>query len=226
MQVRRLLVSLDGRQIESLARPAEQERWRGFLNQTVGNGIPVELLLGEPLWILPRYRQNLLSILYDLERLPFTGVHLDLEPNQLDPKEYNSDYLLAQLLRTLQAVIEVSPWPVGISLHPRYLDESSTGICLGCALGNLRLAEVSLMMYVADPNRAAQRLEPLLDRYPQLAFTLAQSVEPILSDKESYFTAGRQGFHTQMRHLRESLSGSGLKGINIQSYSDYLSMTP
>ena len=50
------------------------------------------------------------------------------------------------------------------------------------------------MMYVADPNRAAQRLEPLLDRYPQLAFTLAQSVQPMLWIRKAISPPADKGF--------------------------------
>ena len=62
----RLLVSLDAAQIKATATPTGAARLRGFLERAHGAGVSVDLLLGEPLWILPGHRQNLLRIIQQL----------------------------------------------------------------------------------------------------------------------------------------------------------------
>ena len=81
----------------------------------------MDLLLGEPLWILPKFRQELLGLIEEFADLPFKGIHLDLEPNQLAGEQYREIYLLRQLIRTLQAAKRVSQVPIGLSIHYRYL---------------------------------------------------------------------------------------------------------
>jgi len=116
--INRLLLSLDGQQIKDLAFQENKTDLLNFIARAGEKNIRVELLLGEPLWILPKYRRDLLGIIQELEDIPFTGLHLDLEPNQLDQARDDNKYLLTQLVHTLQSVKSVSPWPVGLSIHP------------------------------------------------------------------------------------------------------------
>lgn len=223
----RLLLSLDGKQINNLVMAEYRLNLLTFLRQAAQRGIRVELLLGEPLWILPAYRQDLLKIIGQLDGFPFTGLHLDLEPNQLDQARYDDKYLLVQLLHSLQAVTEISPWPVGLSLHPRYLDTQKNGLCLGCALSNLKINEILLMIYVSNPKRVAELGLPIMERFPNISFSIAQSVEPILSKVESYATQGRKKFKTQMEKLREFLRPmDNFSTIAIQSWTDYNRLRP
>ncbi len=221
----RLLVSFDREQIRDIQQGKKAEMWRHFIEQTKKHDIAVELLLGEPLWILPRYRQDLLEIIQKLNAFPFSGLHLDLEPNQLAQKEYNEAYLLTQLLRTLQAVVEISPWPVAMSLHPRYLQPDNK-ICLGCALSNLDIDEVTLMSYIAEPERVNQVVAPIIEQYPDISFSIGQSVEPILTTEESYFSHGQDTFWQSMDRLQQFLSEKTSGRILIQSFQDFQAMLP
>ncbi|PID76428.1 MAG: hypothetical protein CSB24_06690 [Deltaproteobacteria bacterium] len=228
-EVNSLLVSLDAAQLRELTadRPSERQRtWHNFLQEAAANGLAIELLLGEPSWILPEHRPRLLLIIQQLQQFNFAGLHLDLEPNQLDEKRYGTSYLLAQLLRTVEEAAEVSRWPVSLSLHPRYLDQKRYKICLGCGLQNLELKEVALMIYTANPKRTAAIARPILARYPRLNFAVAQSVEPILSAEESYFAKGRVVFAQKMKLLQHDLPAGNFSGIYIQSYNDYNQMKP
>ncbi|PIE59191.1 MAG: hypothetical protein CSA32_05280 [Desulfobulbus propionicus] len=226
MHTRRLLVSFDSRQISEMQQGgATIEKWRLFIEQTAGHGIAVELLLGEPLWILPEYRQNLLEIVQRLNPLPFSGLHLDLELNQLEQKKKSETYLLTQLLQTLEEVIETSPWPVGLSLHPRYL-KTKSDICFGCALRNLDVREVVLMSYIANPEKVNENVVPIIKRYPGVAFSIAQSVEPILAREESYFEQGKSVFWKKMDRLQQLLSTTTSCPILIQAFQDFQSMPP
>lgn len=223
--IRRLLVSLDADQIRAAARPAGQAPLRRFIADAHQRGIAVELLLGEPSWILPGKRRDLMAIVQALEALPFDGLHLDLEPNQMDPSLFSEEYLLAQLVRTIAGVKQVSPWPVGISVHPRYLEETRFNVCLGCALGNLDLAEVVLMIYVATPEEAASRAAPVLQAYPELPFSVAVSVEPVVEGGASWASLGRGRAREAVRQLGSALDPH-LKQVIVQSWSDWERMAP
>lgn len=222
----RLLISFDGPQLQALRHGKARIDLERFLHVAKDRRVRVDLLLGEPLWILPTHRQDLMTIVQELSDLPFDGLHLDLEPNQLDENRYNETYLLSQLIRTLQGAKRISPWPVGLSIHPRYLDDDRTDICLGCALTNIGLDELTLMVYVTRPQRVSRIARSIQARFPELAVSVAQSVEPILSADESYATKGRAYFVHQMEVLAGEMVGGNFKGILIQSYSDFAEMNP
>ena len=185
----------------------------------------IELLLGEPTWILPGKRRDLMAIVQALEALPFDGLHLDLEPNQMDPALFSEEYLVAQLVRTIASVKRVSPWPVGVSVHPRYLEKNSFSFCLGCALGNLDLAEVVLMIYVATPDQAASRAAPVMQAYPDIPFSVAVSVEPFVEGGASWASLGRRRTREAARQLGSALDPH-LKQVVVQSWSDWERMAP
>src|SRR5262249_52134431 len=124
-----------------------------------------------------------------LATMPFAGLHLDLEPNQLGKQGLDESTILDELLATLASAIRVSPWPVGFSIHPRYLAPAGDNPTFGARLDTLGIPEVTLMVYVANPVRAHEIAAPILAAHPRLAFTVAQSVEPELSREESW--AGR-----------------------------------
>ena len=222
----RLLISFDGPQLDALRHGKTRIDLLRFLETANDRGVRVDLLLGEPLWILPSHRQDLLTIIQQMADLPFAGLHLDLEPNQLDEPGYGEAYLLAQLVRTLQAAKRVSPWPVGLSIHPRYLDDDRTKICLGCALTNLGLDELTLMVYVTRPQRVGDIVRPVQDRFPDLSISVAQSVEPMLNADESYAELGRPQGNRQMTLLAGGVAGETVNGILIQSYSDERDLKP
>jgi len=225
--INRLLLSLDGQQIKGLAFQENKTDLLNFITRAGEKDIRVELLLGEPLWILPKYRRNLLEIIQVLKDIPFTGLHLDLEPNQLDQNRHGNKYLLTQLLHTLQSVKRVSPWPVGLSIHPRYLEPQKNQLCLGCALSNLEINETILMIYVANPVRVAQLALPILSRFPKLSFSIAQSVEPILPVEESYARQSRKQFQTRMKELGTAMvPAANFTTIAIQSWEDFLKLKP
>src|SRR5256886_17253855 len=64
---------------------------------TPGRGFKVELLLAEPSWILPARRSELLAIIGRLKAVPYDGLHLDLEPAQLDSAPEKAPQLLGSL---------------------------------------------------------------------------------------------------------------------------------
>jgi len=225
--VRRLLISFTAHQIEALEQAARRRQVVDFVQAAQLSGIRIELLLGEPLWILQQFRPQLLTLIRRLADIPFQGLHLDLEPNQLISDAYDEHDLQVQLLGTLQAVKAVTDLPVGLSIHYRYLSPAPEGgICLGCAIKDLGVDEVTLMIYVSNPSRVAQIAGPILARFPELAFSIAQSVEPILLPEESYYAQSRGRFLEQMRSLRTALEFDNFRSVLIQSWEDYCEMKP
>ncbi|NNL75587.1 MAG: TolC family protein, partial [Desulfobacterales bacterium] len=190
------------------------------------HGVRIDLLLGEPLWILPEFRTEMLALIKKLSDLPFKGLHLDLEPNQLSSHKYDEAYLLRQLVKTLRAARKMSRVPVGLSIHYRFFESDRSGLCLGCALETVGLEEVTLMIYVSNPIRVAEIAGAILKSYPRLKFSVAQSVEPILAKQESHYTKTKKEFRQMMRQLYANLNHNNFSAIFIQSWQDFERMTP
>ncbi len=224
--VGRVLMSLDKDQIESAALSEGGGSLREFLDCARKNGLKIELLLGEPTWILPTFREDLLHIVQKLKDFSFDGLHLDLEPDQLDTRKYSREYLLAELIHTLHAVKAVSSWPVGLSVHPRYFDRRAFKVCFGCGLESLGISEVVLMVYVADANKVVERVVHILKTNPDLRFSVAVSVEPELSPAESFSGQGRSGLRKAVDSLQRGLVRGNFTGIVIQSWEHLEAMKP
>jgi len=225
-KINRLLISFTMDQIKELSNPMRRKRLETIIIEADQQGVRMDLLLGEPLWILPKFRQELLTLIKKFSDFPFKGIHLDLEPNQLASEQYSEPYLLRQLIRTLQAAKRVSRLPIGLSIHFRYLQPDKYDFCLGCALENLDLDEVTLMIYVSNPLRVAELAGPILGRYPMVKFSIAQSVEPILMKEESYFTKTKKEFRAKMNQLYAKMKHNNFSTIFIQSWEDLEGMRP
>lgn len=80
----------------------------------------MDLLLGDSSWILETGRDNLLKKIRHLSDLNVDGLNLDLEPNQLTDDSKIDEHLLRSLATTLKEAKEVAPWPVSLTIRPRY----------------------------------------------------------------------------------------------------------
>jgi len=226
LDIDRILISMDRRQIDAASKSEGAGRVRELLRCAHGSGVRVELLLGEPTWILPDFRQDMLAIIHSLKDIPFDGLHLDLEPDQLDMDHYSREYLLSELIHTVQAAREVSPWPLGLSVHPRYFDPTAFKVSLGSALEAAGVAEVALMVYIADADKVARRVSPILKENPALHFSVAMSVEPELSPAESFAVQGRAALRKAMDRLAGRLTQKNFGGFVIQSWKHLEAMKP
>jgi uncharacterized protein YukE len=216
-----LLVGLTGEQV---AAGADTERaLQQLLSAAHGEGMRVSLLLGDPEWILPQGRPALLDLIQRFRRIGFDGLHLDLEVEQLGwpvPPER-----LQHWLTTLQAVQQISPWPLSISSHPRWFEagRGSSGDpnqpCIPCELRNLQ--DVNLMMYQRQPERVAERSQAIAQRWPLLNFRLAQSVEAQLPVEESWHGHSSQQLQQQMRRWQQQLEPHGVSGLDWQDWAQY-----
>lgn len=209
--VTRILVSLDAAQMaQALADPVALA---DAVRRTHQQGLSVALLLGDPNWIRPQGRPELLRILTGLQSVPFDALHLDLEPEQLDAAPEHAPALLGALADTLAAATVASPWPIGISIHPRDLEVEVDGAPFGVLLGRLRISP-TLMIYVSNPERAVAIAAPVLQRFPELTFRVAVSLESSLPQTESL-----RGFPDAERSRRIDLIESQLAAPNFAGLS-------
>ena len=224
--MQRVLLSLNQEQIDALVDPSARAAFADWLGQLHGQGIKVELLLGEPSWILPEHRSKLLTIITSLADLPFSGLHLDLEPDQLAVAGGQGEALLKEWIATVEAAKKASPWPLGVSMHPRYFQAKKNGRDLGAILTSLGVSEVALMVYVSNPDRVAQVVQPILKRSPGIRFSVAQSVEPELPVQESHYRAGREQFAARMSRLAGLINAPNFAGLVVQDWIRWQEMKP
>jgi hypothetical protein len=115
-------------------------------------------------------------------------------------------YLLEELVKTLADAKLASPWPVGLSIHPRYMAAPLGDIDFATALERLGLDEVVHMTYVVSRERVLQIVAPILDAHPGLRFGVAQSVEPFLAPEETHAGIGYAEFQERMKALADGLT--------------------
>lgn len=183
-------------------------------------GLQVNLLLGDPAWITPAGRPGLISLIEQLRALPFDGLHLDLEVEQLgwpvpDPR-------LTDWLATLAAARHASPWPLNISSHPRWFAAQTPGHpCVPCQLQGMGIGQVSLMIFNRNPHASSTQALAIARQWPALHFRLAQSVEADQPTSLSWTGANAEQLRTQADAWRTTLQPAGLTGIDWQSWTDF-----
>ena len=224
--ISRLLLSLNPREIEDLAAPPARRALADWLVARRDQGLRVEVLLGEPLWLLPAERPRLVAIIRALAGLPFAGLHLDIEPHQLSAARLAEIEVETEWLATVRAACEASPWPVGVSVHPLYFAAAGGWPGLGAGLVEAGVAEVTLMLYSTTADRVRAVVAPILAAWPGLRFSLAQSVEPELPATESHFTAGRAEFARRMTALAATFDQANFTGIVVQDWTRWQEMQP
>jgi Flp pilus assembly protein TadG len=211
--IAQLLISLDAEHMHrALADPLPLVR---AVRNTHEHGLRVELLLGDPDWIRPQQRAELLGIIEGLKSVPFDGLHLDLEPAQIDPAPEKLPALLGALAQTLAAASAASPWPLALSIHPRDLDVRVGDASFAQVLQTLRVAP-TIMVYVANPDRAVAIAQPLLGRYPQLSFSVALSLEKSLSPQESLWSYPQDERRRRIERVESKLTAANFSGLTLQ----------
>ena len=140
MGVRRLLVSFTSQQIIAMQNQEDQRRdMAQLIRQAIAHDIRVEWLLADPSWILPEHRGKLTELVKSFANIPFQGIHLDLEPDQLSTMDPDRIWLLQQLCETVAAVKDATPLPVGLSMHYRYFQDQDSGSILSSAFEEMGL---------------------------------------------------------------------------------------
>jgi hypothetical protein len=211
-----LMVGLSGPQVKAGA--ATQRQLKELIDRAHRLGFRVQLLLGDPEWILPSGRPGLLALIRRYKTLPFDGLHLDLEVEQLGwpvPPQRLRDWIA-----TLQAAAQVSPWPVNLSSHPRWFETSDTSNpCVPCAIRPSQ--SVSLMIYTRNPQRSAARATAIAKRWPKLRLRLAQSVEAGMEPGLSWHGSTAGALQVQVQRWRQQLGPDGVGGIDWQDWQAF-----
>lgn len=215
----RILLSLNQKQIDQY--PLQPQRLNAFLKNARSQNIKVDLLLGEPSWMLSENRGQLLTIIRTLNQFDFDALHLDLEINQLD-KSLSQEMSFSYWLDTVKAAVTESRWPVAISSHPRYLQKNLAGFdCFVCKLHELGVEEISVMIYVTNPDKVLKTVTPLMEAYPNVKFSVAQSIEKQLGPINSYASYAQDRFLEHMMKLQATLKvHDNFSGLVIQSWQD------
>lgn len=217
--INRFLVSLDARQISLVA--DNPQSVHNFLHDAHHRKKKIELLLGDPSWILPEYRHHLIQIIHKLKAVSFDGLHLDIEPDQLE-SELTGKARLEEFIETIRQVAAISPWPIGISIHPRYLtQDSSFGLCVLCELSQIGIKEITVMYYTMNIQAIVTALKSAMQQHRTLVFSLAQSLEKELGSENSYAHKPRHHFINAMQHFQDQLQSSNFGGLIIQSWLDW-----
>jgi len=219
MGINRILLSLNEKQIASVA--SNPSALNKFLQDARHRGVKIELLLGDPDWILPQERMRLVEIIKRLKPVNFEGLHLDIEPDQL-AGELAGKNKLEEFIETIRQAASISPWPVAISIHPRYLaKEPSFDLCIPCQLKEIGVKEITVMYYSMNLSSIAMTMKSAMQQYPELKFSLAQSLEPELGVENSYAHKPQAFFRNAMQQLHNHLRVLNFNGLVIQSWKDW-----
>jgi hypothetical protein len=217
--ISRFLVSLDAQQISQTAKNPKQ--LHNFLHNAHYRKKKIELLLGDPHWILPEHRHHLIQIIHKLKDIRFDGLHLDIEPDQLE-SELTGRARLEEFIETIRQVAAISPWSIGISIHPRYLtQDASLGLCILCELSRIGIKEITVMYYTMNIQTIVTALKSAMQLHPTLVFSLAQSLEQELGPENSYAHKPQHHFINAVQHLHDQLQSSNFGGLIIQSWLEW-----
>ncbi len=219
-----VLVSFSSRGIARLRSGEGKALLEEALESARSAGIRAELLLGDPLWILPAHRKELTDLVKELDRFKFSGLHLDLEPDQLPGAENKRSELLFSLIETVREVKGVTRLPVSLSIHPRYL-EGDLGALAAKGFRAAGVHEIAVMIYSTNVQNVARRMNAILSSCPGLTFRLSVSVEKELPATESFFRNGKKSFLRTLDSLQRNLTSPAFAGVLIQSWENYKEMS-
>lgn len=193
------------------------------------HGVAFDLLLGDPSWILPNGVPVLKRILQRLHRVHFSGVNLDLEPNEVRGKPIKT--AIVDLVNAMKQYVAVSAWPVTLDANWIYVNDGNTfngGYCYPCGLQSAGVTRIALLVYVSNPKTVYAISSPILEHYPSFRFTIGQSVEPpgVLPKRDSYWHDGFSAFYADMQKLDAKMRArANYAGLDVESLQ-YLDTMP
>jgi len=218
----RILVSLNAKEIAELGKKGQaHERLSKLLSSAKARQVKVELLLGDAEWVLPGQGEALLKTVHKLSAYNWDGIHLDIEQSQL-PEGQKAQWQPG-LIALVTRLRETTDLPLGLSIHPRDANEPA----LLADLKKAGLNEVTFMAYITNPDKVAELVAPVMQRYPELKFSVAQSIEDELDKSESYFHAAPEKVAQSWAKLASRLSKEpNYAGLLIQSLDKFLDRKP
>lgn len=182
-----------------------------FIAKAQSRGIDVWLLLGDPGWLNPSERHKLVSIVKRFEEIPFAGVLLDLEVEQVEFPVRPE--VLVQWVDTVEAVISSTQKHVSLASHWRWFSPDLP-ICMGCEFSRLGVHDISLMVYTTNIDRAV-KITQNSSSAKGMPIRLAQSIEPTLSTDESWAKVPPSQRRLRLSQLKARLDGTP---IDWQAY--------
>jgi outer membrane protein TolC len=225
----RILVGLDASQMRELANPAGSRSLRTLVQEAHARNVRVHLLLGDPAWILPAGRAQLLALLRPLSHLPFDGLFLDLERSQLAAAQQR--LWTGGTVKTIAAVRSFWTLPIALVTHDRDLVDAK----FSARLKRSGVSELVPMIYVANRQDALRRMQRVVRASAGLKVSIAQSVERELPASSSLHAAGRaqalrhvQVLASDLRRAFPVASGQTprIGGVLLQSFEDFLAAAP
>ncbi|XOZ33171.1 hypothetical protein ACMDCT_13270 [Halomonadaceae bacterium KBTZ08] len=214
--INRIYLGLSANQVANLdrVRPA----LKSLIRDARDKGITTDLLLGEPSWIEPEHRQDLVALLARLEGIPFDRLHLDLEVEQLgwpvpQPR-------LRHWMRTVEAARNASPWPLNLVSHHRWFAPKPSGeVCIPCRVSEIGINHVSLMIYTSNAERSTTLAKRIARAWPTIQFKLAQSLEPSLPPANSWHGTPPPKLVEMNANWANKLSPAGILGLEWQDWT-------
>src|SRR5258708_7119698 len=122
---------------------------------------------------------------------------------------------LGALAQPLAAASAASPWPLALSLHPRDLEVEVGDGNFAQTLERLRISP-TLMVYVANPERAVAIAEPLLGHYPGLSFSVALSLEKSIGPQESLWSYPLPERRRRIEQVETGLASANYTGLTLE----------
>ncbi len=213
--ISRLYLGINARQVKDPV--AFQQSMGGLFLKAKNEGVEIWLLLGDPGWLSPTEKTKLIRIVQRFEFLPFAGVLLDLEVEQVAFPA--SPHALVQWVDTVESVIESTQKPVSIASHWRWFSSDSP-VCMSCEFNRIGVSDISLMIYTTNIDRSIEVAQNAAS-VSGMNVRIAQSIEPSLSSSESWARVSKDVRKYQISKLKNRLMGVP---IDWQAYEfiDYL----
>ena len=216
-----IFISFTGKELAGMKTSEGSQKLNDLLRLAKNAGINAELMLAEPTWLYPENRHEMIEIINSMSKFKFSGVHLDIEPDQIKGAVNMRPKMTDMLVATIREAAASTQLPISFSAHPRYL-EGALGTALDSGLRGVKISCIVPMIYAANADNTANRMSAILAKHPRYNFVLAQSVEKKLPSTESYYTFGVAGFKKSVTRLESKLMNSpNFKGIAVQAWEDY-----
>lgn len=220
---KRIFLSLNKTEIQRVSSNQNgANNLNNFIQEANKRDIKVDLLLGDPDWVLDKYRSKLIGIIAKLSKFNFSGIQLDIEKNQLPEGERN--FWDEGIVKTISEVHASTLLPIGLSMNYKEAENHKL-------LEDLRAAglnEVILMIYTTNTNKIIEIGDKIMKENPKLYFSIALSFEPVnvLPDGETFATIGANNSLAIWKNLYENLwmQNNNFNGITIQSLKDFWSL--
>ncbi|ERP30695.1 hypothetical protein [Chitinivibrio alkaliphilus] len=231
--IQTLAVAFSAEEVNQLkTNPRKREQLHQYIGTLHQRGIAVGLLLGEPRWMLPEFRDNLKELLVFFSQFSFDEIVYDLEPNQLSQPGYIDEPLSDSLalVRLWETLTELQPYtfaPFSCAVHYRYLTQKIDNRAFGSLIKGLSPHHIILMIYSGNHATVTRRMQRLLSEFPTLPLSAAVSVEPtpIVADDETYAQHSSEEFYNVLEKIHTDLkSFSQFSGLWIQSMEFYQEM--